>query len=81
MNDKNLICIIILLSSIAVGMIVGLIVTSNNKEYHGPNAEKQSQKIFYYHKTGKCLRFGIKLLDCPPPKSKLMKIIDKIKKI
>lgn len=63
MNDIFTYSIIFLLSLI-VGMITGIIFRPKNK-YHGPNAEKEIQKIFYSKKLGKCIQFDIQLLNCP----------------
>lgn len=56
--------LIIFLSSVAVGMIIGLL-TRKKEIYHGPNARKQSKIIYKNKKSGKCLRFNIKRLMCP----------------
>lgn len=72
--------IIIFLLSIVVGMFFGLITRPRNK-FHGPNAKKETKKIYYNKKMGKCLKFNILPLDCPKPKTKLRKILDYTKKI
>lgn len=68
----------IFLMAIVVGMLVGIVFKPKDK-YHGPNARKQSKKIYYNKKTGKCLKFGIKPLACPKPKTKLQKIMDNLR--
>ncbi|XWV24876.1 putative ORFan [Tupanvirus deep ocean] len=77
MSDITTYLIIILLA-IAVGMIIGLIFKPGDK-YHGPNAMEQSKKIYKNKKTGECIRFGIKKLECPLPKKKYQKLFDLIK--
>jgi hypothetical protein len=76
--NNIIIYLTILLISIVVGMLVGMIFKQKDK-YHGPNAEKQSKKIYYNIKTRKCIRFGIKPLVCPKPKTKLQKILNNLK--
>lgn len=56
--------LLIILSSIAVGMMIGLI-TRKEIEYHGPNALQHIKKIYISKKTNKCYRLGIKIVDCP----------------
>jgi hypothetical protein len=75
MNDKILNLIIIILSSIVVGMIIGLIIKEKD-HYHGPNAKKQCNKIYYNKKTGKCIKFHIRPIKCPVNKSKFKKLFD-----
>ncbi|XWV26123.1 putative orfan [Tupanvirus soda lake] len=70
--------LIIILLAIAVGMIVGIVLRPNNK-YHGPNAMEQSKKIYKNKKTGKCVRFGIRRLECPLPKKKYQKLFNLLK--
>jgi len=67
MNDiiSNL---IIILSSIAVGMIIGLTIRENN-HYHGPNSAKQTKRIYYHHPTRKCIRFNVELQTCAKSKN------------
>lgn len=64
---------IIILLSIALGMMLGLMMRPSD-EYHGPNAKKESRKIYYNKKNGKFIRFAIKPIECPNPKTRLQKI-------
>jgi hypothetical protein len=56
--------LLIILSSIAVGMMIGLI-TRKEIEYHGPNARKHINKIYISKKTKKCYKLGIKIVNHP----------------
>lgn len=63
MKEQILNFIIIILASIATGMIFGLLV-KKNKIYHGPNAKKQSREIYFHHPTKKCIKFAVKPITC-----------------
>lgn len=54
---------ILLLTSIAVGMIIGLISRSEYK-IHGPNAKDYISKTYQSKKNKKCYNFNIKLVNC-----------------
>lgn len=56
--------IIIILLSIAIGMMLGIIFFSK-LVYHGPNAKKFCQKIYYNAKTNQCAKFYVKPINCP----------------
>jgi len=58
--------LIILLSSIAVGMMIGLII-KKDISYHGPNALSHIKRIYMSKKNGKCYQMAIKLMTCPAP--------------
>lgn len=73
--NNTIVCLILLLISVAIGMIIGIIFKPKDR-YHGPNAKKQTKKIYYNKTTRKCFSFGIKLITCPKPKSILQKILD-----
>ena len=68
--------LIIILSAIAVGMVMGLIFRPKYK-YHGPNAMQESKKKYYNRKNNKCYQFIIKPLECP--ESKFQKLLNRIK--
>lgn len=74
MNIEISAYLIIILSSIAVGMIIALIIRKRNI-YYGPNAVEQIKKVFYNNKTKYCYKFNVKPLECPKPKTLLQKII------
>jgi hypothetical protein len=61
MLEQELNIMIILLSSIAVGMILGLIF-KHDYVYHGPNAKKYIQNIYHNHGTDKYYKLGIILV-------------------
>lgn len=56
--------LIIILLSIAIGMILGTIFFSNSI-YHGPNAKKFGQKTYYDPKTNQCAKFYVRPVNCP----------------
>ncbi|AYV85126.1 MAG: putative ORFan [Satyrvirus sp.] len=56
--------IVIILISIAVGMLIGLLARSG-KEYHGPNAADEVKKNYYNKRNKKCYKFGIQPYKCP----------------
>jgi hypothetical protein len=62
-TDSLLSYLIIFLSSIAMGMITGLIIIED-KFYHGPNANKFTKKVYIDKNTSKCYHFSIKLSKC-----------------
>lgn len=59
--------VIIILFSIAVGMVIGLL-TRPNIIYEGPNSEEEVHKIFYDKEKHKCFKFNIQPLSCPKRK-------------
>lgn len=69
----NITTMIIILSFVAIGMVLGLLFRPKD-EYHGPNAINESKKKYFDTKTNKCLKFGIKSLECPKSKTKMQKI-------
>ena len=79
MTNNIFATIIVILISIAAGMIVAIILTSKTK-YHGPNAKKVCKKIYYNNNEKKCLKFYIEPLMCPKKRSYLEKIYDFIGK-
>ena len=56
--------LIIVLTSVIIGMVIALLVRSGDK-YHGPNAAKVRQQIFYDPKTKQCVQFDIRPVTCP----------------
>uniref|UniRef100_A0A6C0LR38 Uncharacterized protein n=1 Tax=viral metagenome TaxID=1070528 RepID=A0A6C0LR38_9ZZZZ len=81
MNNKNCWYLIIILSSIAIGMIVGLLTRPNHMILHGPNANKQIKKKYYNPLNKKCHKFIVKPLTCPTILSRCKYIINKFKKL
>ena len=59
-NNSNsmLRTIIIIVSSMVIGMIIGLF-TTQSYTYHGPNAIQQSKKIYHHTDSSKCYQFRI----------------------
>jgi len=47
MRDCIIRSLIIILSSVSIGMIIGLFFRKTY-DFHGPNAEKYSKKIFHF---------------------------------
>jgi hypothetical protein len=72
--------LIILLSSVSVGMMIGLLFRPGD-EYHGPNSREQCKKIYYNKKSDKCYKFLVKPIDYPKPKTKWEKFIGRLEKI
>lgn len=80
MNNKQISYWITLLFSIVIGMLIA-ILTKKDDEYHGPNAKKESQKIYLHKKTGKCIKFDIIPTTCPLPKKKINILAEKFNQI
>ena len=59
MRDCIIRSLIIILSSVSIGMIIGLFFRKTY-DFHGPNAEKYSKKIFRDNKKKKCFHFVAK---------------------
>jgi len=57
-----------------IGMVLAMII-GPRKEYHGPNAQKESEKIYYNKKTGSCVHFAIQPLDCPTNGTNLKQLL------
>ena len=76
MDDKYYEYLVIILFSIFLGMIIALVFLPKNK-YHGPNARKESMKIYLNKRTGKCFKYKIQPLSCPEQKTNLEKIVNK----
>lgn len=72
--------IIIFLSSVMIGMIFGLVVLRRGPVYHGPKASEQVKKIYYHCPTNSFIQFQIQPLKCPKPKTKLQKMISRLRK-
>ena len=67
MSECNLCVIerlIIFLSAVIAGMIVGMSYKKPYK-YHGPNAKKFISTTYRDKKNNKCYQFGIKLIGKP----------------
>lgn len=73
MPDSLLTNLIIILLSIATGMIIGTIFKPKDK-YHGPNAKSECQKKYYSKKKKACIKFGIQPMECPKPKKNYRRI-------
>ena len=54
---------VLFITSIAVGMVFGLIIIPKYK-LHGPNAKKFISKPYYSNYAGKCFKLNIKLVNC-----------------
>jgi hypothetical protein len=48
--------LIIFFSAMSIGMLIGLLFRKKY-EFHGPNADQYSKKIFYHKKANKCISF------------------------
>ena len=75
MNDKHCECLVIILFSIFLGMLLALIFKPKDK-FEGPNARRETKRIYLNKKTGKYFQYGIRLLKCPPTKTRIRKIIE-----
>lgn len=73
-DNQPMTSLIIVLVSIAVGMIIGLILKPEDK-YHGPNAIEETKKVYFDKKTGKYIRFVIQPVVCPKPRKKIYKAL------
>ena len=60
--------LIIFLSAVIAGMIVGMTYKKSYK-YHGPNARKFISYVYHNSRNKKCYQFEIKLIGKPTPKN------------
>lgn len=56
--------LIVLFLAVAMGMIFG-IMYKDTCQFHGPNAEKQCQRVLYSKRLKKCIQFGVRVIECP----------------
>lgn len=67
MKPNYLSCFILFLLFIVIGMIIGQLFPPKY-EYHGPNAKKQTKKIYYDQQNDKYIKFDIIPTSCPKNK-------------
>lgn len=79
MQSETLTYIIIILLSIVVGMLLGLMIRPTI--YRGPYAHEESRKMYQDNKTGRCLHFGIRAMNCPAKRTRWRRLLDDFTKM
>lgn len=68
--------IVLFLTSMIVGMIIGLI-GKPKYIYRGPNAHEHISKLYHSQKFNRCYQFSIRLVECP--QSLVRKVVNRLK--